>query len=76
MGCAGDRHWLARLAIDWRNANCWHPNQLRHTAATRIRAAYGIEAARIILGHSSAVTSELYAEIDREKAREIVGKMG
>ncbi|MHC4406936.1 MAG: tyrosine-type recombinase/integrase [Planctomycetota bacterium] len=54
----------------------WTPNQLRHTAATRIRAAYGIEAARIILGHSSAVTSEIYAEIDREKAREIMGEIG
>lgn len=54
----------------------WAPNQLRHNAATRIRAAYGIEAARIILGHSSAVTSEIYAEIDREKAREIMNKIG
>ena len=54
----------------------WAPNQLRHNAATRIRAAYGIEAARIILGHSSAVTSEIYAEIDREKAREIMSQLG
>ena len=54
----------------------WTPNQLRHTAATRIRAAYGIEAARIILGHSSAVTSEIYAEIDREKAKAIMADLG
>ena len=54
----------------------WAPNQLRHNAATRIRAAYGIEAARIILGHSSAVTSEIYAEVDREKAKEIMRKLG
>lgn len=54
----------------------WTPNQLRHNAATRIRAAYGIEAARIILGHSSAVTSEIYAEVDREKAKEIMRKIG
>jgi integrase len=54
----------------------WAPNQLRHNAATRIRAEYGIEAARIILGHASAVTSEIYAEIDREKAREIMDKIG
>ncbi len=54
----------------------WSPNQLRHSAATRIRAAYGIEAARIILGHSSAVTSEIYAEIDREKAKEIMQSIG
>ncbi len=71
-----ERKRLARLAAEWYKANGWHPNQLRHNAATRIRAAYGIEAARVILGHSSAVTSEIYAEIDREKAREIVEKLG
>ena len=54
----------------------WTPNQLRHAAGTRIRAAYGIEVARIILGHSSAVTTEIYAEIDREKIREILDKIG
>ena len=64
------------LATEWREQHCWHPNQLRHTAATRIRSAYGIELARIILGHSSAVTSDIYAEIDREKAKEVMGKMG
>ncbi len=54
----------------------WTPNQLRHNAGTRIRAAYGIEAARIILGHSSVATSEIYAEIDQEKAWEIMGEIG
>ena len=54
----------------------WAPNQLRHAAGTRIRKAYGIEIARIILGHSSAVTSEIYAEIDREKIQEVIGKLG
>jgi integrase len=71
-----ERKRLARLAAELRAKHCWSPNQLRHNAATRIRAAYGIEAARIILGHSSAVTSEIYADIDREKAREIVEKLG
>ena len=73
---AAERERLLGLATAWRKPHCWHPNQLRHTAATRIRAAYGIELARIILGHSSAVTSEIYAEIDNEKAREIMEKMG
>ena len=73
---AAERKRLLALATEWRRKNCWHPNQLRHTAATRIRAAYGIELARIILGHSSAVTSEIYAEIDREKAKEVMAKMG
>jgi integrase len=73
---AAERTRLARLAAEWREGNCWHPNQLRHNAATRIRAAYGIEMARVILGHSSAVTSEIYAEIDREKAKEVMSKIG
>lgn len=68
-------HAIARACVK-AGVPVWSPNQLRHTAATRIRAAYGIEAARIILGHASAVTSEIYAEIDREKAREIAGRMG
>lgn len=52
------------------------PNQFRKAAATRIRAAYGIEMARIILGHQSAVTTEIYAAADREKAIEIMRKLG
>jgi integrase len=47
----------------------WPPSRLRHTAATRIRKRYGIELARIILGHSTAFTTEIYAETDRTKAK-------
>ena len=54
----------------------WTPNQLRHTAATRLRAKYGIEAARVILGHSSAVTTELYAERDLRSALSIMNEVG
>ena len=68
-------HAISR-ACERANIPGWAPNQLRHNAATRIRAAYGIEAARVILGHSSAVTSEIYAEIDREKACEIMSEVG
>lgn len=52
------------------------PLQLRHTAATRIRKRHGIEVARIILGHSTAFTTEIYAEADRDKAMKVMGKMG
>lgn len=54
----------------------WHPHQLRHNAATELRRQFGIELARIILGHSSAVTTEIYAEADSAKAREIIGIVG
>jgi integrase len=73
---ADERKRLAQLAAEWRAGHCWSPNQLRHNAGTRIRAAYGIEASRIILGHASVATSEIYAEIDRDKAKEIMDKLG
>lgn len=54
----------------------WFPNQLRHAAATRIRKAAGIEAARLILGHSAARTTEIYAEQDRAAALKIARELG
>jgi integrase len=54
----------------------WHPNQLRHNAGTELRRRYGIEAARTVLGHTSAATTEIYAELDMEKAKRIIGEVG
>ena len=54
----------------------WHPHQLRHNAGTELRREFGIEAARVILDHSSIGMTELYAEQDRAKAAEIIGKIG
>ena len=54
----------------------WHANQLRHNAATVLRKEYGIELARIVLGHSTAFTTEIYAEADRDQALSAVAKIG
>jgi hypothetical protein len=54
----------------------WHPNQLRHTAATAIRARYGVEAAKVILGHTKVETTQIYAERDLGKAAEIMREIG
>jgi integrase len=54
----------------------WHPNQLRHLAATRIRAACGLDAARTILGHSSSAVTEVNAEVDLTKAADVMGRVG
>ncbi len=54
----------------------WSPNQLRHASATKIRAAADIETARVVLGHSSVSTTEIYAEIDLKKAKAVAEKMG
>ena len=54
----------------------WSPLQLRHTAATLIRAKYGLEAAKAILGHSRVETSQIYAERDMGRAAEIMAEIG
>lgn len=61
---------------EWCRQHCWHPHQLRHNAATRLRKEHGVELARIVLGHSTAFTTEIYAEADREQAVEVIGKIG
>tara|TARA_R110002111_G_scaffold55414_4_gene95295 strand:- start:856 stop:1071 length:216 start_codon:yes stop_codon:yes gene_type:complete len=65
----------AELKI-WQKEHRWHPNQLRHNAGTYLRKEFGIEAARVVLGHKSAGVTEIYAELDRAKAEEIMGKVG
>lgn len=49
----------------------WHSNQLRHNAATRLRKEFGIEAAQLVLGHARADVTQVYAERDEGRAREI-----
>ena len=46
----------------------WHPNQIRHSVATKVRKAYGIETASVILGHSEVGVTQIYAESDRARA--------
>lgn len=54
----------------------WHPNQLRHTAATRFRAAFGPDFARAALGHRSLQATSIYAEIDGDRVAEAMKKIG
>lgn len=60
----------------WKKEHRWTPNQLRHTAATVLRRAFGIEAARVVLGHSSSVVTEIYAALDQSKAADIMARVG
>jgi len=77
--------WKARLAesglkprLDqWRREHRWFPYQLRHSAATALRRAHGLEASALVLGHASArVTDAVYAERDAAKVIEVVRKVG
>ncbi len=54
----------------------WTPHRLRHNAATFIRREYGIEAAQIMLGHARADVTQIYAEVNQEKAITIAEKIG
>jgi integrase len=61
----------------WREQHRWHPHQLRHTAGTLIRREFGLEAAQLALGHSSAkVTDAVYAERDMARVIEVMKRIG
>ena len=60
----------------WRRDHRFTPHQLRHSAATRIRKEFGLDAAQVVLGHASITMSELYAMADEAKAIEVVKKIG
>jgi hypothetical protein len=77
------KEWRARLSAkeqkrvkDWRAAHHWHPNQLRHTFATLARKKYGLEAAQVLLGHSRADVTQVYAERDEAAAVRVAGEIG
>lgn len=73
---AGAKAMRLKEATGWRELHCWHPNQLRHTQATVVRAKFGIEAAQMVLGHSKTDMTEIYAERDFEKAAEVMKQIG
>jgi hypothetical protein len=50
--------------------------QLRRTRATAIRKAFGLEAAKAVLGHTDTKITEIYAERDLELARRVMGEIG
>ena len=54
----------------------WSPNRLRHSTATEIRKQFGLEAAQVVLGHSLANVTQIYAERDLAKAASIMQEVG
>ena len=54
----------------------WSPHRLRHTAGTYVRKEFGLEAAQLILGHARADVTQIYAEVDHNKAIAIAAKVG
>jgi site-specific recombinase XerC len=60
----------------WHRQHRWHPNQIRHTFATRVRKEFDLDTARALLGHSKAEVTEIYAERDRGRAIDAVRRIG
>src|SRR5262249_3125333 len=60
----------------WDRKHQWFPNQLRHTFATQVRREHGLEAAQVLLGHSRADVTQVYAERDVKKAQDVARKIG
>jgi integrase len=54
----------------------WSPLQLRHTAATRVASQFGVEAARVVLGHAKVETTQIYAERDLARGAQIAAEVG
>jgi integrase len=54
----------------------WRPRQLRHLRATQVVKEYGWEVGRLILGHATINTTQIYAVQDMEKVREAVRETG
>jgi integrase len=65
-----------RRARQWRRQHAWHPNRLRHTAATKIRQRFGLEAAQVLLGHSKADITQLYAERNNALGLQVAKQIG
>lgn len=63
-------------ARQWRNKHNWHPNQLRHAAATEIRKRFDLEASQVVLGHAAADVTQIYAERDLKKAAAVMAEVG
>ena len=54
----------------------WHPHQLRPNYATLARREFGLEVARVLLGHKHASITEVYAEADQHLAADAALKIG
>jgi integrase len=77
------RQWHERLdeaqrkeLAAWQSSHRWAPNQLRHSFATVVRKGHGLEAAQVVLGHSRADVTQMYAERNLALAAKVAGEIG
>lgn len=60
----------------WQSEHRWSPNRLRHAKATETRKTFGLEAAQVTLGHSSADITQNYAQRDEELGKRVARHAG
>jgi integrase len=68
--------YAVRKAAEKGGVAHWHPNQLRHTFATAVRKAHGLEAAQVLLGHARADVTQIYSERNLALALKVAAAMG
>jgi integrase len=75
--------WKKRLTDEqhaelraWRRAHRFHPHQLRHTFATKVRAQYGPDVALTLLGDRTTRMVDVYAAKDHATAVQVAEKIG
>jgi integrase len=69
-------HQAVRQACLKAGMRPWGPNRLRHSFATEVRRGHGLEATQVLLGHSKANITEVYAERDLAKGVEVARLIG
>ena len=69
-------HHAIRNGCRKAGVSAWHPNQLRHNAATWLRKEFDLDTARAILGHTKADTTEIYSERDGMLAANAMEQVG
>ena len=58
---ACEKHGIAR----------WTPNRLRHSRLEEVRDSFGLDHAQAVGGHKHARVTEIYATVNRRKAKEV-----
>lgn len=74
----GVRAYCRAVARACRRAGvpAFSPNQLRHLAATEITREFGIDVARLVLGHRKVDITQVYALPDLARAVEAISRVG
>ncbi len=68
--------WAVVRACEKAKVSAWHPHQLRHNCATKVRRLHGLDGAIAVLGHKIGIVTEIHAEQDFQKAIDIMREIG